>query len=165
MIVISNNLLGKIPLLDSTTIRINLAWVKKEDVSKLLDESTKDIYLDYPDGRKKPPVPTMTIEEAIEFSKHPKVKYFAFSNATIDRVLEIKDKIDCQLVPKIETEQGVRDIPEMIKAGIKMFMLDKEDLYTDVNCNPDEFNRLVNDVRSFRSEDIIILELQGVVFI
>jgi hypothetical protein len=160
--IISNNLIGKIPVSKETVIRINLAWVSKEEARKIIDKSKHSIYLDYPDGRTKPPTPTITFEEAVELSKHKNVTYFAFSNATLNKVKDIKVKVNCILVPKIETEQGVKEVPDMIKEGIKTIMLDKEDLYTAVDCDPIKFNKLLDEVRSYK---VNILELQGVVFI
>jgi hypothetical protein len=150
------------PIPKDAVIRINLAWVSKEGAKKIIENSKHLIYLDYPDGRTKPPTPTITFEEALELSRHKNVIYFAFSNATIEKVKNIKGKVNCMLVPKIETEQGVKDVPKMIELGVKTIMLDKEDLYTEVNCNPVKFNKLLNEVRSYK---INILELQGVVFI
>jgi len=147
------------PIPKDAVIRINLAWVSKEGAKKIIENSKHLIYLDYPDGRTKPPTPTISFEEALELAKHKNVIYFAFSNATIEKVKKIK--VNCMLVPKIETEQGVKDVPEMIKHGIKTITLDKEDLYTAVDCNPIKFNKLIDEVRSYK---INILELQGVIF-
>jgi len=160
--IISNNLIGKIPIRHDAIIRINLAWVCKDEAKKIIDKSKHSIYLDYPDGRTKPPTPTISFEEAVELSKHKNVTYFAFSNATLDKVKSIKGKVNCILVPKIETEQGVKEVPNMIELGIKTIMLDKEDLYTAVDCDPNKFNQLLDEVRSYK---VNILELQGVVFI
>ena len=150
------------PVSDDAIIRINLAWVSLNEAKKIIDKSRHAIYLDYPDGRTKPPTPTITFDEAVELSKHKNVIYFAFSNATLGKVKRMKGKVNCILVPKIETEQGVKEVPAMIKEGIKTVMLDKEDLYSSVDCNPDEFNKLLDEVRSYK---VNILELQGVVFI
>lgn len=165
-VIISNNLLGKIPLLDTAVIRINLAWIKDyEAAQRLLNESRHQIYLDYPDGRKKPPRPKISLTEAIELSHHPKVSYFAISNAEdIEKLTEIKGLLDCELVPKIETTKGVEIIPKMIDMGIKTIMLDGEDLYTDVDCDGDKYEQLKAEVRTYKDK-ITVLELQGVVFI
>ena len=162
MLVISNHLIDKMPIPYSAVIRINLAWIKdKAEAEKIIKNCKHDIYLDFPDGRKKPPVPTITLEEAIELAKD--VKYFAISNAEdIRKLSEIRRMINCELIPKIETVAGVMAIPAMIEIGIKTIMLDKEDLYTD--CEQDSFiyNKLIKKVRSY---DLKVLELQGVVFI
>jgi hypothetical protein len=46
--------------------------------------------------------------------------------------------------------------------GGRTMMLDKEDLYTDVNCNSKKYNKLIGKARSY---PVKLLELQGVVFI
>lgn len=164
--IISNNLIGKMPIADNAIIRINLAWIKSLDEAKrIITNSKHDIYLDYPTGRTKPPRPVITLNEAIELTKNKQVKYFAISNAEdISKIKEIKSKVKAELVPKIETQLGVSKINEMIEAGIKTIMLDKEDLYIDANCDSKEFNLLVNSVRSYKDR-VKILELQGVIFI
>ena len=152
------------PVSDNAIIRVNLAWINsKEDALKILDNSNHDIYLDYPDGRKKPPMGEITFSEAIEIASHPKVKYFAVSNC--EDVWKIKGIISelpesVEFIPKIETEVGIKNMNAMENIGIKLFMLDKEDLYTDVKGNADKYNALVEEARKHN-----IIELQGVVFL
>ena len=163
MLVISNHLDGKIPIPKEAVIRINLAWIKSvEEAREIIKNCKNNIYLDYPDGRTKPPKPTITFAEALELSKMDKVKYFAISNAeNIDLLSDIKEKVTCELVPKIETGVGVKIIDDIIKLGIKMIMLDKDDLYVNCNCDTDLYRIALDEVRS---KDIKILELQGVIF-
>lgn len=161
--IVSNNIIDEIKGADMTA-RINLAWVPDvATAEKLLDNSKYKVYLDYPSGRTKPPVPTISLEQAIELSKHEKVLYFAVSNIETakecEALMELLD--DVEFIPKIETEVGVRNLKEIIGTGVKTIMLDKEDLYSDVACNSDMFNELVNEVRG---HDVKILELQGVIF-
>lgn len=166
MLVISNHLIGKMPIPEDAVVRINLAWVKNvREAKKLLNNLKHDVYLDYPDGRTKPPVPKISLKEAMKLTKHPRVVYFAVSNAEdLERLKYIKRKIDAELVPKIETVIGVSILPNIIDLNIRKVMLDKEDLYTNVGCNSRKYNDLVDLVRSFKDK-IKILELQGVVFI
>jgi len=163
MLIISNNLIGKMPIPREAIIRINLAWIKSfDEAKKLIKSSAYPIYLDYPSGRTKPPVPVITLEEAIDLAKYPNVKYFAVSNCeTAEFVKSIQDRVTVEVVPKIETEAGVRNIKEMKAVGIKTFMLDKDDLWISVDFNKDLFDELLEIARSH----IKILELQGVVFI
>jgi len=167
MTIISNNLIGKMPIAQDAIVRINLAWVpNREEALRLLSGTHHDIYLDYPDGRNKPPRPTITLTEAINLAKHPRVKYFAISNAdNPEKLKKLSDRLskNVTLVPKIETIMGVKCIRGMIKVGIKVLMLDKEDLYTDVDCYSEEFNNLIEEARSYKDE-VEMLELQGVVF-
>lgn len=164
MFIISNNLVGKMPVQDDAIIRINLAWINDyETAERLISESNHKIYLDYPDGRKKPPRGKISLTEAIRLSNHDNVKYFAVSNC--EDVWKMKGIINelpktVEFVPKIETEIGVNNMSEMEAIGIKTFMLDKEDLYTDVKGDADKYNLLVEEARKHN-----IIELQGVVFI
>ena len=53
-----------------------------------------------------------------------------------------------QIVPKIESEIGVKNIVEICEAGkSKYIMLDQEDLYTDVKADASKFNQLVYKAR------------------
>jgi len=167
MFIISNNLIGKMPIPDNAIIRVNLAWIKDVKEAKKILEQNKKIYLDYPSGRTKPPVPTITLDEAIELTKHKSVYYFAVSNAeNATKLSEINARLTSavELVPKIETTKGIENIEKMIAIGIKSIMLDKEDLYTNVKCNTKRYNKWLERIRSYKGR-IKILELQGVVFI
>lgn len=164
MLVISNNLIGKMPIEEDTIIRINLAWVDYEAAQAIISSSKHKIYLDYPDGRKKPPRGKISLTEAIQLSDNPNVKYFAVSNC--EDVWKLKGIINelpkhIEFVPKIETEIGVNNMSDMEAIGIKTFMLDKEDLYTDVKGDVDKYNKLVEQARTHNG----VIELQGVVFI
>ena len=153
------------PIPDDAIIRINLAWCENIDEDKkIINDCKQDIYLDYPDGRSKPPVPKINLNSAIQLAKNDRVKYFAVSNCDIEKVIELKDSVDCIFVPKIETIEGVNDIPRMIEEGIEMIMLDKEDLYTDCKQDSKIYNQALFVARSYKNI-IKILELQGVVFI
>lgn len=134
-----------------------------QEALKILNKCKVDIYLDYPKGRTKPPKPTITLKQAIELSKHPKVKYLAVSNIEeakeVTTILKLIDSVE--FIPKIETAKGVRNLDKIIEVGIKTIMLDKEDLYTDVKCNSKRYNMLVDKVRKSK---VKVLELKGVIF-
>lgn len=165
-LIISNNLIGKMPILDETIIRINLAWIKSRLKAQMIIEDCKyEIYLDFPSGRTKPPVPVITLQEALELAQHPKVKYFAYSNAeSIKFYEEIERSLPNKIiVPKIETAVGVRLIPDLIKAGATHVMADLEDLFSSVHGNVETYQNLVDELMSYKDQ-IKILRLQGVVF-
>ena len=65
MILISNHLLRteEIEIDPNAVIRINVAWVKDED--QLMDylNIPYTIFLDYPENRKKPPLPPFSLEK------------------------------------------------------------------------------------------------------
>jgi len=166
--IISNHLIGKMPIPKDAVVRINLAWVKTfGEADQIISESDHDIYLDYPDGRSKPPIPTLTLPEALRLAdRHSsKVKYFAISNAEdLDKLYLIKRELEfAELVPKIETVTGVERMPQMIKMGIKTFMLDKEDIFTNVLGSSKAYEESLKRVRSYNKK-VKILELQGVCF-
>ena len=163
--IISNNLIGKMPIPDDAIIRINLAWFKTKEEAEKVIIGCKSVYLDYPDGRSKPPRPSISLVEAIELSKLDNVSYFAISNVEdVLKIKELQEQVGKPIVPKIETKKGVEIIEELIEIGIDMIMLDKEDLYTNVDCDSFLYTLLIDKVRTYGSK-IKILELQGVVFI
>jgi pyruvate kinase len=141
MLLLSNNLRGKIQFPKNAVVRVNSAWVKtEEELSQILTRnSDRDVFLDFPSGRTKPPQPTLTLMQLLQSIRLNKnVKYFAVSNAEDEEQLEnIKNIIgDVELVPKIETIVGVENIRKIKKASkCKIVMLDVEDLY--VNCKTD----------------------------
>jgi len=162
MLVISNHLIGKMPIPEEAVIRINLAWIDNlSDANRILDESKNDVYLDFPSGRTKPPQPKIGLNAAMALTQHKSVKYFAVSNCENTKDMqEIMKEIDVEFIPKIETKLGIKNMQKMVDIGIKTFMLDKEDLYVDVNCDSKRYSELVEEARKFN-----IIELQGVVFI
>lgn len=169
--IVSHNIKNKLDLPKGTIIRVNMAWTKnmKELEDVLASNKDFDVFLDYPHGRTKPPKPTLKIEDAFYvIEKYPNIRYFAVSNLEnpVDSK-KLKEKLpDVTLVPKIETEKGVNNLIDIIISGkTDMAMLDKEDLYVDVNRDSDKFEFLVNKARSeCMARGIRLLELQGVIF-
>ncbi len=175
MILVSHHLLFTTPVEfpeETVVLRINIAWMKnKAELVKLLRGLKHDIYLDYPQGRSKPPRPKMSLEEALALvPQFPNIKYFAVSNVEDPKkIAAIRAKLPPQveLVPKIETEAGVKNMCGIVSAiGTKYVMLDKEDLYVAVKRDSGKFNRLVELARAKAAQSRInILELHGVVFL
>lgn len=174
MIIVSNHLLSTTNLkFDSNIVmRVNLAWIPTiQEASELLKNLKGHfIYLDYPQGRTKPPTPTITLDEAIELAnKTSNVRYFAVSNVEDPVAISaIYNKLreGIELVPKIETAMGIHNfevIVESIEADY--VMLDKEDLWIDVSRQTGLFNEQVELIRR-KADDcgVRLLELQGVVF-
>lgn len=173
MIIISNHVLSQnlFPLPDHVVIRVNVAWIrKKEELEQLLGSITHDIYLDYPQGRNKPPRPTIALEDVIRFAhQFPRVKYFAVSNVEDPEAIHaIQTRLPAHIgiVPKIETRKGVLYLEEIIKKiGAKYIMLDKEDLYVDVERDAALFEELIELARIKTTRaGAEVLELQGVIF-
>ena len=172
MLLISNHLtqLEQFKKLKNVVIRINMAHIKDIDELKKFVDVPYNIFLDYPKGRTKPPVPTIPLPEAINFTKnYNNIKYFATSN--IEEVAEVN--LICEMlpegvsfVPKIETLKGVINLSELFDTGkIKHIMLDSEDLYTDIRNDVELFVNLKDRVRRICDEyNVELLELYGVVF-
>ena len=172
MLLISNHLtqLDQFKKLKNVVIRINMAHVKD---SKQLEEFVNvpyDIFLDYPKGRSKPPLPSSNLDEAIAFTKkYNNIKYFATSNieeiAEVNLICEMLPK-GVSFVPKIETLKGVLNLNKLFDTGkIKHIMLDAEDLYTNIQNDVELFINLKERVRRVCKEyNVELLELYGVVF-
>ncbi|OGF63334.1 hypothetical protein A2662_02520 [Candidatus Giovannonibacteria bacterium RIFCSPHIGHO2_01_FULL_45_33] len=175
MLLVSHYLLSATPIdfpKESVVLRINVAWIKdKKELLALLGKIKHDVYLDYPQGRSKPPKPKMTLGETIAVAhQFPHIKYFAVSNVEDPKaIFAIKSKLPAhiEVVPKIETRLGVKNMQTIIrKLRTKYVMLDKEDLYIDVNRNSKAFEKLVANARKKAYlEGVNILELHGVVFL
>lgn len=170
--IISNNALKYFDKLPSDLIiRINVAWCHSvEQLLTIIHNSTHPIYLDYPTGRTKPPVPTIALEDAIKIANdNYRVKYFAFSNAEDpDKVKELRKKVDnrIQLVPKIETTLGVLNMEVICDAAqTNMVMLDHEDLYVNVNCDSKRFNEYMDTTfEKGKLNNIRVFKVQGIIF-
>ena len=172
MILISNHLLTlpQFQNVEDVVIRINMAHVK--DIKQLKEFVNKDhdVFLDYPKGRTKPPVPSLSLTDAITFTqKYSNIKYFATSN--IEEVAEVNLICDMlpehvSFVPKIETLRGVQNLGELFKTGkISHIMLDSEDLYTDIGNDVELFLNLKKRVYDTCMEyGVELLQLYGVVF-
>ena len=172
MLLISNHLtqLEQFKKLKDVVIRINMAHVKD---SKQLEEFVNvpyDIFLDYPKGRSKPPLPSSNLNEAIAFTKkYNNIKYFATSNieeiAEVNLICEILPE-GVSFIPKIETLKGVLNLSKLFDTGkIKHIMLDSEDLYTNIQNDVELFINLKERVRKVcKKYSIELLELYGVVF-
>lgn len=173
MLVISNHILNEVGwVTDKLVVRVNMAWVKSKDSLRLILSSLKNhkIFLDYPEGRTKPPKPALKMSAAIEMMKeYQHIAYFAVSNAEnpfFFQKLRETVPMEVQLVPKIETKTGVENMTLIAgSAKTNLVMLDKEDLYTNVSANQEEYEKLVKKARSVGKErGIKVIELEGVVF-
>ena len=172
MILISNHLLTlpQFENVDDVVIRINMAHVKDLKELKRFVSRSDEVFLDYPKGRTKPPVPTLSLTDAINFThKYDNIKYFATSN--IEEVAEVDLICDMlpehvNFVPKIETLKGVLNLDKLFETGkIHHIMLDSEDLYTDIANDVDLFLNLKGRVYDNCMEyGVELLELYGVVF-
>lgn len=174
MLIISHNLLSKekFEFPDHAVVRVNIAWLNSlDELVGVLSNVTHDVYLDYPQGRTKPPRPKLGMDEALAVAlRFANVKYFAVSNVDDPEAIHaIRRRLPAriELVPKIETKKGVENIEAIVqKIGTAYVMLDKEDLYIDIDRDGAVFERLVEEAREkCRQCGVKLLELQGVVFL
>lgn len=172
MILLSNNLL-KLPEfknLKDVIVRINMAHVKDKKELESFVSIDSDIFLDYPKGRSKPPIPTLHVPDALEMmAKYPNIKYFAVSN--IETSSEVNMINNClpetvNFVPKIETLNGILNLAAILETGhVKHIMLDAEDLYTDVKNDTELYIQLKDRaIKVCKEYGVKVLQLNGVVF-
>ncbi|MBI2022989.1 hypothetical protein HYT01_00290 [Candidatus Giovannonibacteria bacterium] len=173
MLIVSHHVLDTTPLKlpKGAVLRINVAWVKDlVSLTGLLKRIKHDVYLDYPQGRSKPPRPSITLKETLSLvKKFPNIKYFAVSNVEDPlKIYEIRKQLPASigLVPKIETKNGVNNLEAIIKKiNAKHIMLDKEDLYTDLKMDHNLFLEYIDKARhKAKTCGTDVLELHGVVF-
>jgi len=173
MLIISNNVKSiGMEFPKDAVIRINIAWIRSlEDLVKILtDNASHDIWVDYPTGRRKPPVPTLAWEDVVGLLPYyNNVKYFAFSNGEeAEAVKEIRSQVpsDIKLIPKIETVKGIKNLLAIVEAAqTDTIMFDAEDLYTDLSGDAMIFGLLSDYTRKLCADNgITCLRLQGVIF-
>jgi hypothetical protein len=172
MILLSNHLLTlpEFRNVEDVIIRINMAYVKDIFQLEKFVDIDYDVFLDYPQGRTKPPVPILDINDALDIMKrYENIKYFASSN--IENVSEVNTICDIipdsvSFVPKIETLKGVLNLEKIFEGGrVKHIMLDTEDLYTDIVNDVSLYTYLIDRVKKVCDKyDIKLLELYGVIF-
>jgi len=153
--------------------RLNAAWIKsKKELFDILDGIKNDVFLDFPEGRHKPPIPVLEIEDLVEaINLYDKIKYFGITKVeTPEQIKNMKLLIQKRvlLIPKIESKVGIDNFEAIIsqlRENERYIMLDKEDLYTDLHYNIEIFNEYVGIIkRKCQSHSIGCLELQGVIF-
>ena len=174
MLIVSHYLLDKADMQfpDHAILRVNVAWLNTlDELKSVLKKLKHDIYLDYPQGRVKPPKPKITLDETIGVANlFPNVKYFAVSNVEEPGgILDIKNRLPkhIEMIPKIETERGILNLENIVrKTGVGAIMFDKEDLYSDVNHDAEKFNALMKLTWAKGQKlGIKVLETHGVVFL
>lgn len=170
--LLSNNLRGTLDFPKGSVVRVNSAWVKsqKELDSILARNKDRDVFLDFPSGRTKPPKPCLDLLDLVmTATRHENVKYFAVSNAEEKDYLEhVRGLLPehTKIVPKIETLNGIKNIDSIIRSsGCKKVMLDKEDLYLSCGCDVRLYENSIGILKDKCGEQgVRVLELKGVVF-
>ena len=172
MLIVSNHVTtAKVTPPQKAVVRVNIAWIKtRKELNKILDDSKNTILLDYPTGRFKPPIPTLGLEEVIDIANDRGiVKYFAISNVEDTEVVKtVRGQLseEITLIPKIETENGVKNVLDICHAAKTItVMLDKDDLYVNVDKDEMIFNGLVQNLTQVcKDNNIHLLTLRGVIF-
>lgn len=174
LLISQNARLSHMEIPHYAVLRLNVAWVRsREELFHTLDGISHDVFLDFPEGRKKPPRPILNLNDLIEaMNLYKCVRYFGATNVqsarTVDHLLKVLPS-RVQLVPKIESQAGV-DRLEKISAALpyatKYIMLDKEDLYTDLKSKNPLFIEYLAIVREKAWKlSLHVLELAGVIFL
>lgn len=174
MLIISQHAkLLHIPFPDSAVFRVNVAWIKsRENLFELLKEIKNDIFLDFPKGRLKPPIPVLGFDDLLAaMHRFDNIRYFGMTDVkTAEDIIEMRKKIPERilLIPKIESREGIDNLEEILAQLRKdegYIMLDKEDLYTDLKDHKESFEQYVQLARNkSKRNNIKVLELQGVIF-
>jgi len=177
MLLISQNLLNyDMDFPPDTVLRINMAWIKNiKSLKNILDKFEKDIFLDLPTGRKKPPNYRYSMKDLANIiNTYSSIKYFAISNVeTIVQIQEAYSYLPNQitLVPKIESIVGIKKINAItgaLREKQRVIMLDHDDLFSNIiskNESVDYYVKLIESLVSFcKSEEIMLLRTRGVIF-
>ncbi|MBU2044811.1 MAG: hypothetical protein KJ977_04240 [Candidatus Omnitrophica bacterium] len=174
MLIISQHArLLHIPFPDNAVFRVNVAWIKsKEELFSLLKQIKNDVFLDFPEGRFKPPIPILGLDDLLEaINNFDNIRYFGVTNVTkAQQIAEMKKIIPKRvlLIPKVESREGIDNLEEIISQLDKderFIMLDKEDLYTDLKDCKELFGQYVQLAKDkSKRSNIGVLELQGVIF-
>ena len=174
MLIISQHArLLHIPFPEYAVFRVNAAWIKnREELFALLKEIKNDVFLDFPEGRLKPPIPNLGLEDLLSAMQHfDNIKYFGVTDVkNAKQIAEMRKMVPqrIRLIPKVESKEGIDNLEAIIaqlRKDEKYIMLDKEDLYTDLKDRKGLFEQYVGlaKVKS-KKNNVNLLELQGVIF-
>ena len=178
MLIISQNLSNydfSVP--KNSVFRINLAWINNIDelVDILKKHGSHKIFLDLPINRTKPPNNTYSISELVPIINNFKnIQYLAISNVDDDSILtEFLEIIPShiQIIPKIESPQGISNIDSISKKlpyENKILMLDHDDLFSSlkqIGAPISKFVESINELTTYCNENnISLLRTVGVIF-
>jgi len=173
--IISQNLVkSDLRLPKHAILRVNLAWHKNlNSVKSMLDKyKDREIFLDIPIGRKKPPNYDHNIDHIAQMANNcANVKYVAISNIEDPAAIRHYNKrFKANIVPKIETHKGVLRSDEIIQAlnyVPQILMLDHEDLFTDLIHHGQEKHYLdivKALVKTCKKHKAHLLRVKGIIF-
>jgi|TARA_B110000014_G_C19908325_1_gene469988 hypothetical protein len=178
MIIISQNLTNyNIPIPDNAIFRVNLAWCDSiEELKQVLKKhGDTPIFLDLPVKRIKPPNNKYNIEDLIPVIKsHKQIRYFAISNVESGDDLKKYVKLlpkNLTIIPKIESIKAIKNLDSifsMLNDGEKIFMLDHDDLFSNIIKNNESelnFKNYIKTLNEFCEKNRIkLLRTVGVIF-
>ena len=177
MLIISQNLTNyQVNIPQDAIFRINLAWINSlKELQDILERhQTRQIFLDLPANRTKPPNNKYSIDELIPIIKSNKnIKYFAVSNINSIADLNMYFNIipeDVILVPKIESLEGVSNIKQITDTlgTKKIIMLDHDDLHSSIIKSKQPISKFLEYFNTLveycKNNNIILLRTIGVVF-
>jgi len=177
MIIFSQNLANYgLPIPQNAIFRVNLAWVNSlKELQVILEkQKSREIFLDLPANRTKPPNQKYNIDDLLPIIKNnPNIKYFAVSNInSIDDLEMYFNTIPkhVTLIPKIESVEGVSNIKQITDAlgTTKIIMFDHDDLYSSIiesNQPTSKFLECFNNLVEYcDNHNVVLLRTIGVVF-
>ncbi len=150
--------------------RINLAWFnnKKELLKEI--KKNKEIFVDIPINRKKPPKRNYKEKDLKEILKSKNIKYIGVSNCDFNLLKEYYEIYDKTIVPKIENKAGIKDIEKICKFlnkkydGNRFLMIDQEDLYENLKSEKKMVKSLKKILLISEKYNCHPLIIKGVVF-
>ena len=177
MLIVSQNLSNyDVELPSHVVFRINLAWISDlKSLTQILEKfPERNIFLDLPKNRTKPPNNKYSIDELKPIlESFSNIKYFAISNINSINDLQpfqeiLGDKII--LVPKIESPEGIKNIGSICDSLKieKIVMLDHDDLYSSMIKQNDDKNNFQKYIKSLvdycYENNVKLLRTIGVIF-
>jgi len=177
MLIVSQNLSNyDFELPSHVVFRINLAWISDlKSLTQILEKfPERNIFLDLPKNRTKPPNNKYSIDELKPILKSfSNIKYLAISNINSVNDLQpfqkiLDDKII--LVPKVESPEGIKNISSICDSLKieKIVMLDHDDLYSSIikqNDDKNNFQKYIKSLVDYCDENNVkLLRTIGVIF-
>ena len=177
MLIISQNLTNyQVNIPEDAIFRINLAWINSlKELQDILERhQTRQIFLDLPANRTKPPNNKYDIDELTSIIKsNQNIKYFAVSNINSADDLEMYFNVipeNVILVPKIESVEGISNIKQITDAlgTNRIIMLDHDDLFSSLKKLGEPASKFVDYIEKLTTfcneNNILLLRTVGVIF-
>jgi len=177
MLIISQNLTNyQVNIPEDAIFRINLAWINSlKELQDILERhQTRQIFLDLPANRTKPPNNKYDIDELTSIIKsNQNIKYFAVSNINSADDLEMYFNVipeNVILVPKIESVEGISNIKQITDTlgTNRIIMLDHDDLHSSIIKSKQPISKFLECFNTLveycKNNNVVLLRTVGVVF-